>query len=466
MLMTREKGFYKHVLVLMLPLALQNVVAFTVSLADNLMVGSLGELALSGVYIANQLQSILHMLVVGLSAALVVLAAQYWGKRDDRSVKIIIGIALRFALGAGVVFLVATLAFPAQIMGFFCDNDPAIVAASLEYLRIIRMTYIFFSITQVLIASMRCVENVRIGLYISIMTLIVNVSLNWILIFGNLGAPALGVRGAAIATLTARILETVVIILYVAIVDKKLHIRFADLLRFEAELMKRFFKYGLPVILGDLLWGVNLAAQGWIIGHLGTTAVASASIANTVFQVVGVAVFGTAGASAIIIGQAVGRGDNAKVREYARTLQVIFLIIGLGTGLVMFLAKDLVPLIYTQMTPDTLKMTIGMLTVLSVTIVGTAYQMSSLTGIVRAGGSTHFVLVNDLIFVWLIVIPSAALAAFYFKASPVVVFACLKSDQILKCLVAVIKVNRFRWIKNLTHTRVIEGKKEVQPLQP
>ena len=437
----------------MLPLALQNIVAFTVSLADNLMVGSLGELALSGVYIANQLQSILHMLVVGLSAALVVLAAQYWGKRDDRSVKIIIGITLRIALGAGIVFLVATLAFPAQIMGFFCDNDPTVVASSLEYLKIIRLTYIFFCITQVLIASMRCVENVRIGLYVSIMTLVVNVSLNWILIYGNLGAPALGVRGAAIATLIARILETAVMILYVAFADKKLHIRFVELLQFEAELFRRFFKYGLPVILGDLFWGINLATQGWIIGHLGTTAVASASIANTVFSVISVGVFGMAGASAIIIGQAVGRGDNDKVKEYTRTLQILFLIIGLITGAVMFFAKDLVPLIYTKMSAETLKMTLSMLTVLSVTIIGTAYQMSSLTGIVRAGGATHFVLINDLIFVWLIVIPSAALAAFYFHASPVVVFACLKSDQILKCIVAVVKVNRFRWIKNLTHDR-------------
>lgn len=458
MLMTREKGFYKRVWLLMLPLALQNVVSFTVSLADNLMVGSLGELALSGVYIANQLQSILHMLVVGLSAALVVLATQYWGKRDDRSVKLIIGIALRFALGAGFVFLAATLAFPEQIMGFFCDNDPALIAASMEYLRIIRLTYIFFSITQVLIASMRCVENVRIGLYVSIMTLVVNVSLNWILIFGNLGAPALGVRGAAIATLIARILETAVMIFYVAVIDKKLHIRFIELLQFETELLKRFFRYGLPVILGDLFWGINLAAQGWIIGHLGTTAVASVSIANTVFQIVSVAVFGMAGASAIVIGQAVGRGDNDKVREYARTLQILYLFIGIATGSLMFLAKELVPLIYTQMSAETLKMTLSMLTVLSVTIVGTAYQMSALTGIVRAGGATHFVLVNDLIFVWLIVIPSAALAAFYFHASPVVVFACLKSDQILKCLVAVVKVNRYRWIKNLTHNRVASEK--------
>ena len=453
--MTREKGFYKRIFLLMMPLALQSVITFAVALADNLMVGTLGELALSGVFIANQLQAILHMLVVGLSAALVVLAAQYWGKRDERSVKIIVGIALKFALGAGILFLLATLIGPGQIMDFFTSED-AVVVESLTYLRIIRFTYIFFCITQVLVASMRCVENVRIGLYLSIMTFIVNVFLNWVLIFGNLGAPALGIRGAAIATLAARVLESAVIILYVTRVDQKLRMRFADLLLFEAELLKRFFRYGLPVILGDILWGVNIAAQGFIIGHLGATATASVSVANTVFSLFGVAVYGTAGASAIIIGQAVGRGDNQQVREYARTLQVLFIIVGLISGLALFFAKDLLPLVYRNLLPETLDMTRLMLTVLSVTIVGTAYQMSTLTGIVRAGGATHFVLFNDLIFVWLVVIPSALIAARVFHASPVVVFACLKSDQILKCFVAVIKVNRFRWIKNLTHNRIPE----------
>ncbi len=456
MIMTREKGFYKRIALLMVPLALQNIVTYAVNLTDNLMVGSLGELALSGIFIANQLQSILHMLIVGLSAALVVLSAQYWGKRDGRSVKIIIGIALRFALGAGLIFLLATLILPEQIMGFF-TKDAGVVAASLEYLRVIRFTYIFFCITQVLVASMRCVENVRIGLYLSIMTFAVNVFLNWVLIFGNLGAPALGVRGAAIATLIARILETVAIFVYVTRFDRKLQMRPADLLLFEAELLRRFFRYGLPVILGDIFWGFNLAAQGFIIGHLGATATASVSVANTVFQIFSVAIHGMAGASAVVIGQTVGQSDIPKVKEYARTLQILFVAVGLATGILLFFAKDLLPLVYKNLQPETMTMTLGMLTVLSVTAVGMAYQMPSLTGIVRAGGAIHFVLINDLIFVWLIVIPSAAIAAYVFQASPIIVFACLKSDQVLKCLVAVVKVNRFRWIKNLTHTREQEA---------
>lgn len=448
MLMTREKGFYRRLALLVAPLALQNVISFSVGLADNLMIGSLGELALSGVYVANQLQNLLQMMVIGLSAAMAVLASQYWGKRDREHVKIIVGIALKFSLAAGALFLLFTLIMPSQIMHLFTNED-AVVAESRKYLDVLRWSYLFFCVTQVLIASMRCVETVRIGLYTSIMTFCVNVFLNWVLIFGNLGAPALGVRGAAIATLIARILEFLVINIYIRLVDKKLEVRFADLWKSDRELLARFFKYGLPVILGDIFWGVNLAMQGAIVGRLGSTALASVSIANVIFSIFSVVAYGVAGASAVVIGQTVGAGNYVKVKEYARTLQVLFLGIGLFSGTALFIAKDFLHYFY-NVNDATMTMTVQFLTVLSVTLVGTAYQMATLTGIVRAGGATHFVLVNDLIFVWCIVIPSALLAAFVFHASPVVVFACLKSDQILKCLVAVVKVNRFRWMKNLT----------------
>jgi putative MATE family efflux protein len=448
MKLSSEKGLYKRVLLLAAPIALQNIITFSVGLTDNLMVGSLGELAISGVYVANQLQNILQMLVLGLGAALTVLATQYWGKRNTDSIKLIVGIAFKFSLTAGLIFFAATLFFPEQILRLF-TNEQAVIPEGLKYLTTIRYTYVFFCITQVLIASMRCVERVKIGMYLSIVTFFINVTLNWILIFGHLGAPALGIRGAAIATLAARITETIIMILYVRVLDDRLLLRFKDLLKTNLPLLKDFFKYGLPVIMGDIFWGINIAVQGAIIGRLGSTALASVSIANIVFSMMAVGAYGTAGASAVIIGQTVGSGDYDKVKKYAKKLQFLFLIVGFFSGLALFIAKDYILLLY-NLSGDTIIMATQLLTVLSLTIVGTSYQMSSLTGIVRAGGSIYFVLVNDLIFVWLVVIPSALIAAFVFHAPPVVVFACLKSDQILKCFVAVVKVNNFKWMKNLT----------------
>ena len=361
------KDLYKRVLLLAAPMALQNMITFSVGLADNLMVGSLGELALSGVYAANQLQSILHMLVTGLGASMVVLASQYWGKKDTKNTKNIIGIGLKFSIGAGLLFLLAALFFPAQIIRLF-TNEPEVMVEGLKYLRIIRFTYVFFCVTQVLVAAMRCVERVRIGLVLSIVTFVINVSLNWILIFGRLGAPPLGIQGAAIATLIARMVELPIILFYVRSVDKQLEIRCRDLLGSKSTLVRDFFRYGFPVILGDIFWGINLAVQGGIIGRLGPTALASASIANVVFSMISVGVYGTAGASAVIVGQTVGAKDYALLKRYTRDLQILFLIVGVFSGLTLFLLSDSILLLY-KVSEETLVMTKQFLTISSVMIV-------------------------------------------------------------------------------------------------
>lgn len=313
----QKNGLYRKILILAAPIALQNIITMAVGFADNIMVGSLGELALSGVYVANQLQNLLHSLVLGLSTALTILGVQYWGKRDMPSIKNLIGIALKFSISAGLFFLLATLFFPAQILSLF-SNDPEVINEALKYIKIIRYSYVFFCITQILIASLRCVETVKVGMYLSIITFFVNVFLNWVFIFGNLGAPALGVQGAALATLMARIMEVPLMILYIKIVDDKLNLHFKELIKTNYILLKDFFKYGFPVMLGDIFWGINLAVQSAIIGRLGPIALASVSIANTVFSIISVGIYGTAGATSVVIGQTVGAGEYEKVKEYTK----------------------------------------------------------------------------------------------------------------------------------------------------
>lgn len=458
-IMVKDRSFYKRLAFLAIPLALQNIITFGVGFADNLMVGSLGDLALSGVFLSNQVQNILHMLTTGLGSAMIVLAAQYWGKKDVTNTKNVVGIALKISVAVGLLCFALVMIMPEKILGLF-TNDQAVIAEGLKYIKIVCFSYFFFCVTNMLLASMRCVQSVKIGLAVSITTFVVNVFLNWVLIFGNLGAPKMGVAGAAAATLTARIMECIVAFVYVRFIDKKLVLRFKEIIHTNVNLLKDFFHYGLPVMLGDVLWGIGTATQVAILGRLGSEVIAANTIANNIFQMLGVMVYGTANASSVIIGQTVGSGDYDRVKQYTKTLQVIFLCVGALSGLLLFLCKDLIlSLGFQNITPEARQYAIQFITVLSITIVGTAYQMSALTGIVRAGGATHFVLINDLIFVWLVVIPSALLAAFVFHFPPVVVFACLKCDQILKCAVAVVKVNRFNWIKKLTRE---EEPKEVE----
>lgn len=452
----RGGKFYAGLAALALPVAAQNIITFSVSLADNIMVGSLGETALSGVYLASQITSFLQMFTMGTSAAMTVLAAQYWGKGDSKSVKTIVGIALRACVTVSLLLWAAVFFLPAQILSLFGD-DPAVIAKGVEYVRVLSFSYVFFCMTSVLIASMRCVKVVRAGLYTSMVAFFVNIFLNWVLIYGNLGFPALGIAGAALATLIARIAEFTVILIFVLKVDDRLKIKVRELFTRDCDLTRDFLKYGIPVILGDVFWGVNLMVQGAIVGRLGESSISAISIANTVYQVISVGIFGMREASAVTVGAAVGAlggDDDAEgydnLRRLVRTLQVLFLGMGFVTSSVLFILRGPILMLYPKLDAATLAAAKSVLTVMCVTIIGTAYQMSTLTGIVRAGGSTKFVLINDLIFVWTIVIPSSAIAAFFFNAPVWAVYACLKCDQILKCIVAAVKVNRWNWMVKLT----------------
>ncbi|MDR2739322.1 MAG: MATE family efflux transporter [Treponema sp.] len=448
--MVKDKKLYTTLAQIALPLAMQNLITYGIGLADNFMVGSLGDLSLSGVFLSNQVQWLLFMFCTGLGAAMVVLAAQYLGKKDIKNAKVVIAITLKIALGLGIAATLLVFLFPARILNLF-TRDEKVIAEGMRYIGIVCFSYVFFSVNSVLLASMRCVQNTKIGFLSSLTGFFVNVFLNWVLIFGNLGMPSLGVSGAAIATLIARIIEFCVTFCHVRFIDKNLFFRLRDLALRNREILSDFFRYGIPVILGDIIWGIAGSTQVAILGRLGTEVLAANTIAANLFQFFSVMVYGIANASGVIIGRTVGSGDYQKVKDYSKTLQRIFLGFGILTGLLIFFTKDLILAAgFPNISAEAHVYALQFLIVFSITIVGTSYQMSVLTGIVRAGGATSFVLINDLIHVWLIVIPSALLSAFVFHFPPVVVFFCLKCDQILKCIVAVIKLNRWNWMRKLT----------------
>jgi putative MATE family efflux protein len=414
------------------------------------MVGSLGDLALSGVFISNQIAWILYQLSGTLGAALVILAAQYMGKGDMQRAKIIVTIGIKIAFAAGAVLTLIVTLFPRHILGLF-SGDGIVIDEGMRYFPIVAFTYVFVCVNSILLAAMRCVHNTRIGFLSSLTGFLVNVFLNWALIFGNLGFPVMGVRGAAIATLISRILEFSVSFFYVRFGDKFLSFRLGDLRLWDKLLLWDFFRYGTPVILGGFTWGIAGVTQVAILGRLGAEVLAANTIAANLHQLFGVAVYAIAGATGVIIGRTVGSGDVERVKAYSRVLQKIFLLFGLVTGTVIFILKDLIlAAAFKAISPEAYRYAIQFLTVFSITIVGTAYQMSVLAGIVRAGGATSFVLINDLFWVWIVVVPSALLSAYVFHFPPVVVFACLKCDQILKCPVAYIKLCRWNWMKKLT----------------
>jgi len=449
---TRDKNFYKQFFSMLFFIAGQNLIVFSVNLADNVMLGNFSESALSGVALANQVQFLLQMIVNGIGEGVVVIASQYWGKRETKPIGLVTGVGMRVALVAGMVFLLAGLFIPEFVLGLL-STDQAIITEGVKYMRIISFTYVAFAFSSVLLATMRSVENVRIGMIVSSSALVVNVFLNYCLIFGRLGFPRLGVEGAAIATLVARLMELIIVAVYAVRFDKKVCMKLKSLFATSAALTKDYRKHATPVILSGFSWGVAMFLQTAILGRMGSASVAANSIASSLFSVISVVCYGSANAASVYTGKLVGAGNMEKLRESTRTLQAIFLCIGLVSGAAIFLCRDLIISLY-NVQPSTQALSRQFISVLAVTIVGTSYQVACLTGIVRGGGHTKFVFYNDLIFMWGLVLPLSFFGAFVWKLDPAVVFCFLKCDQILKCLVAVFEVNSYRWIKKLTRDPV------------
>ena len=454
---TKDRSFYRSLVTLAVPISLQNLVTFAVSFADNVMIGSLGDDAISGVYIGGQLQSVLQMFVGGIEGAILILAAQYWGKKDTQSIRKVVSIGIKFALAVGLLSSLVAVLFPQWVIRAF-TTEPGVIQEGAAYVQIVGFTYLFFSVSQVMIAAMRSVETARIGLYISCMALVINVCLNYVFIFGHFGFPAMGVRGAALATLVSRILEMCVGVGYVFFVDKKLRFGLKDLLHTDRQLLRDFIRYGLPVIGGQVVWAINSLANTKILGYYSAGVIAAASITGMLHNLVYVWMNGMSSAVGIITGKTVGAGQYEKMKEYSKTVQMIFLFVGLISGAAVFLARDGFISLYNA-SPEAQAYSRQFINVISVTIIGTCYQAACLFGLVKSGGDISFVFKNDTIFVFLVVIPSSLLAM-WLGSPPWVVFACLKCDQILKCFVAIVKINRYNWMKNLTRDNTSQEEKE------
>lgn len=449
--MLHDKTFYRTFAILTLSLALQNLLTYSVNLADNIMLGRFSQDALSGASLCNQLQFFLQMLVQGVGEGVVVLGARYWGKKDLKPIPDIIGAGLRFGVSIAAVLFVLALLFPTQIIRLM-TNDPVIMEQAVQYLQIICFTYVIFALTNMLTASLRSIGIVKIGYIISASTLCINICLNYVLIYGHFGAPALGVRGAAIATLVSRTVELLIVIWFLKFREHTLCLNWRKLLFIDTSYIKDYIHVSLPMLVTQTMWGASSIIQTAILGNMENAAmvVPANSISVLVFQILSVVGYGAASAAAIMTGRTLGEGHKERINQTAFTFQIMFCIIGVFTGLIILLSRGPVLQIYNTLSPEAAELTRQFITVLAITSVGTCYQMAADCGILRAGGDTKFAMWNNLVFVWLICLPCAALSAFVFHFSPVVVFFCLKMEQLGKCPVIFLRVRSKKWIKQIT----------------
>lgn len=446
--MIRDKKFYHIFFALCLPIVFQNVISLSVNLADNLMLGRYAESALSGVTAVNQIQFIYQNILMGIGDGLVILASQYWGKKELEPIKKIASVAMRTGITLMLLLFLIISFFPAQVVGLF-TKDSAIIMEGVKYLKIVRFTYPFFCMTSILLAVLRCTEVVKIALYLSCSTLLINCGINYCLIYGHLGMPRMGVQGAAIGTLTARIVEVLILLYFLRNKEKNLHLKLSDFLKIDRDYLKDYFRVSTPIILLQSLWGVNTALQTAILGHLSSAAIAANSMASNLYLIVKTIAIGAASTANVLIGKAIGEGDEKKVYDYARTLQILFLGMGIFCGILLFALTEPVLAMY-SFSDESRHLARTFLHILCFIMVGMCYQMPVNSGIIKGGGDTKYIMKLDLISIWGIVVPLSFIMAFVVKASPVVVVWCLNLDQIFKGIPAFLKVNYGHWIKKLT----------------
>ena len=446
--------FYRTVIALVVPMALQNLINVGVTAADVIMLGAVGETALSGASLAGQVQYIMTLFLFGLTSGATVLTAQYWGRGDREAIEKILGMAVTAAVVVTALFTAAALAIPDLLMRIF-TSDPAVIAEGVKYLRIVAFYYVLMGITQTYLYIMRSVERVVVATVVYLLSLLCNIILNSIFIFGLLGLPAMGVEGAALGTLCARVLEVALVIGYSRFFNKDIKLRLKYVLHMDRALFRDFMKYALPVVANELMWGLGTAANTAILGHMGSSAVAANSVAQVARQLATVVSFGLSSAAAIYLGKTIGEKRMEHAKAYAKRFVILSIIMGVLGGLIILAAAPVTAsaLALSGTAKQYLRF---MFFVMSYFVVGQAFNTTMVVGIFRSGGDTRFGLILDVSTMWCCSILLGFLAAFVFRLSVPVVYVILMSDEIIKVPVTYRRYRSYKWLRDVTREN-LEG---------
>lgn len=432
----------------MIPMAMQNLINTGVSACDVFMLGKVGETALSASSLARQVQYIMSLFLFGLTSGATVLTAQYWGKGDKDTIERILAMGMRMAVTVTVVFALVSLLIPETLMRIF-TGEPEVIREGIKYLRIVSFSYIAIGITDVYLYIMRSVERIKIATLVYLSSLICNVILNAVFIFGMFGCPAMGIEGAALATLLARLLELTLVTVYAKVFNREILLRMKYFLHMDRRLLKDFLMCAVPVILNEVLWGVANSASTAILGHMGSAAVAANSVAQVTKEMSMVVSFGISNAAAIYLGKTIGEKKYEHAKVYADRFIKLSILLGMGSALIILLSSQAI-LLLLSMTPLTKVYLRFMMFVMAYYAVAQTLDETVIVGIFRSGGDTKFGLIVDLASMWGCSVLFGAAAAFVFHCSVPVVYVLLMSDELVKIPIIWKRYRRCCWIRNIT----------------
>lgn len=441
------KSFYKSLTHIVGPMALQNLISAAVNSADVIMLGYVGQTAIAATSLAGNVAFILFMISTGLSSGLVMLGAQYWGKKDIDSIKTLLGIALRICCSIEIVVALVAAIYPRILMLIFTD-DPTMIEEGCKYLRVVSISYVCLSFSQMYQAGFKSIERVKIVTICSTATLFLNIGLNAAFIFGLFGLPKMGIIGVGIATSIARFIEMLFCFIYSAC-QKDVNFSLACIFRRNSLLTRDFFKYSMPAVGNELVWGAAFAMYSVIMGHLGEDIVAANSVVNTVRQLASVLCFGMAYGGAIVLGKDMGAGRLDVAERNASRLARVTISAGVFGCVLMLCLYPVLPYI-ADLNERAAHYRNVLLFINAYSIIGAAANTVLICGIFRAGGDSKFGFIADCINMWCISVPLGLLAAFVFKLPPLWVYFILYLDEFEKLPIVVHHYFKKGWLRNIT----------------
>lgn len=442
-----DKIFNRKLFSLAFPITMQSLMLALVAAADAIMLGKVSQDAMAAVSLATQIQFVQNMLLVSIASGIGVLGAQYWGKKDKKVLGQIFGQTVREALLVSVIFFAGCFWVPEMLMKAFA-GDEKLISIGADYLRVASWSYLLTGVSQCYLAVMRVSDHAPRSAWISSGAVILNIILNAVFIFGCFGIPAMGVCGAALATVVARIIE---LLWCVASTFEKnfIPLKIKDLCTFNWRLTADFWRYTAPILGSCLLWGIGFTSYTAIMGHLGPDAAAANAISAVVRDLICCLCNGIAAGAGIMIGNELGAGNLELGKKYGDRAMIYSFIIGCISALIVLASIPLVSR-YMDLTEQAHKYMIGMFLILALYMIGRCVCTIVINGIFASGGDTLFDVYSLIVFMWFLALPCAFISAFYLKWSVLIVFACTCLDEVGKVPWVVYHFKRYKWVKNIT----------------
>ncbi|MGL4762737.1 MAG: MATE family efflux transporter [Sarcina sp.] len=443
----KDKKFLKSLWVLAVPIVIQNFIMSSLNLVDNLMIGNLGEEAIAAVGLANQYFFVFMLCITGITAGASIFMAQYWGKKDTEKIKTVLGLSLVIGFVASILFATGAFFMPEAIMGIL-SQDPVVIDLGVDYLQMAAISYLITNITMAYSAALRSTEQPSVPMFASILGVIVNAFLNWVFIFGNLGAPEMGVMGAALATTIARVVEMAYILIMVYVKKNNVAANIKELLSFDMSFVKTYFKTSWSVIVNELIWSVGMMAYSIAYARIGTQAVASMQIATTIINLFMVIGIGIAVAACIMIGNKIGAGQEEEAKDYAIKIGILSPVVGamIGLGLWIFAPLAVTPF---NISAETAASTILVLRLVAIFTPIRTFNVVMIIGVLRGGGDTTFSMMVQAGTVWLYSVPGAFIGATVLGLPLIFVYLIICTEEFIKLFFEISRLKSGKWIRNV-----------------